>query len=196
MNNQSNTNDSAERSENLQQRDNSIEDIHNDMDVLVPNPPILSNVVQPSPTKSLSPLRLYIDENPSVPLSSAAITTTTTIVTSNSLLATCAPTTSDETAMQNNLIDTASSITVQHSSLSPSESASLTKKIQKNQTASQLLAPSTTVKRRMASSEALKEIKNLMLVVNAKDAEIKKLTDQNEKLKNELNEISKHSISM
>jgi phage shock protein A len=48
----------------------------------------------------------------------------------------------------------------------------------------------------MASSEAIKEIKLLQSTVNLRDAEIKKLKDQNEQLKNELEKISKCSMSM
>lgn len=199
MNNQTSTNDSTDRPESLQQQINPVQQNHNDMNVPVSNSPILSNIVESIPARSPSPFLLCIDENTSVPSPSAissAVTTKTTTLTSDSLLAKYSTTTSDEIPLQNNLINTDSSITIQRSSLSSAESPSLTKTIQNNRAASRILAPSTTIKRMMASSEAIKEIKLLQSTVNLRDAEIKKLKDQNEQLKNELEKMSKCSMSM
>jgi hypothetical protein len=151
----------------------------------------LLNIAEPNPTRPPSPLQLYISQDSPVPLSpptsSAAVTTAT--VTSYSLSSKCSSTSINGISMPDNLGDTASSITIQRSSsLSPEIPPLITK------TAINPLVPSTTIKRKTSSGEALKEIKHLQLLMKSKDAEITKLSEQNKKLKHEVENISTYSV--
>ncbi|CAF1279496.1 unnamed protein product [Adineta steineri] len=93
------------------------------------------------------------------------------------------------------MVNTASSIVVQRSLSLSSEPPPLTiTATSRDPVTSRPLVPSTTIKRKMAGGEALKEIKHLQSLVKSKDSEINKLTEQNKKLKLELETISKHSI--
>jgi len=67
-------------------------------------------------------------------------------------------------------------------------------KTSKNSPASRILVASTTIKRKMAAGDTLKELKRLQSLVESKDNEISKLTEQVKKLKEELEQFGQHSI--
>jgi len=200
MNNEINPNHLTESSENFQQQDDSLEPNHNDKSELISKSSILANVVGSTLTRSPPPLQSSTIQCSSVPYSpptssaAAAATTTVAIATSNSLPSKCSKTVINRISIHDDMIDTASSISVQRSSsLSSTLVPSVTTKAIKP-TGSRSLVPSTTIKRKTSSGEALKEIKHLQTTVKAKDAEITKLTEQNKKLKQELEKFSGNSI--
>ncbi len=201
MNNEINSNHLTESSENFQQQDDSLEPNHNDKSEFISKSSILANVVGSTLTRSPPPLQSSIIQCSPVPYSSptssaaaAAATTTAAISTSNSLPSKCSKTVINRISIHDNMIDTASSISVQRSSsLSSTLVPSVTTKAIKP-TGSRSLVPSTTIKRKTSSGEALKEIKHLQTTIKAKDAEITKLTEQNKKLKQEVEKFSGNSI--
>jgi hypothetical protein len=196
MNNQTSKNILTESPEKLQRQDDSLEQQHNGKRASISNSSILLNIAEPNPTRPPSPLQLYISQDSPVPLSpptsSAAVTTAT--VTSYSLSSKCSSTSINGISMPDNLGDTASSITIQRSSSLSPEIPPLITKTAINPAASRSLVPSTTIKRKTSSGEALKEIKHLQLLMKSKDAEITKLSEQNKKLKHEVENISTYSV--
>jgi hypothetical protein len=200
MNNEINSNHLTESSENFQQQDDSLEPNYNDKSELISKSSVLANVVGSNLTRSPPPLQSSIIQCSPVPYSSptssaaAAAATTAAISNSNSLPSKCSKTVINRISIHDDMIDTASSISVQRSSsLSSTSVPSVTTKAIKP-TGSRSLVPSTTIKRKTSSGEALKEIKHLQTTIKAKDAEITKLTEQNKKLKQEVEKFSGNSI--
>jgi hypothetical protein len=111
----------------------------------------------------------------------------------------------DETSKECNitgvdsLITTHQSIPLPSGSPLPSASASpssmtTNSKTSRNSPASRILVASTTIKRKTVASDTLKELKRLQQLVESKDNEISKLTEQVKKLKEELEQVAQYSI--
>ncbi|CAF1437806.1 unnamed protein product [Rotaria sordida] len=198
MNNQTDMNltDSPQK---RPRQDDSFEKKHNHKRGLPSNSSISSNTVEMILTRSPSPLLSILDKDVAVPLSSPTpsfpVITQTTI--SNSLPSKESTTAINETTIQDNTTNTASLIATQQLTPLPSGLSPLIPtqaKTSINPSSTRPVVASTTIVRKSASSDALKEIKRLQSLVKSKDAEITKLTEEMEKLKEEVKKNAEYSI--
>ncbi|CAF3356813.1 unnamed protein product [Rotaria sp. Silwood2] len=180
-------------------QDDSFEQQHNLKRKLASNPSISSNTIETPLSRSPSPLLSSLDQDVAFPLSSLTPSfLTTKTATLNSLSSKCSTTAANETSIQDNMADTASSLTLQQPLSLPSAVSPLipTKaKASINPSITRPVVVSTTIKK-MATGDALNEIKRLQSLVNSKDAEISQLTEQIKKLEQKVKKIAEHSICM
>lgn len=100
-----------------------------------------------------------------------------------------------EKSKQDNAGHTSSSIILQRSSISESQPViSTTSRPSNDLSASRTVVRSTTIKRKMASGDALKEIKHLQSLVKSRDEEIDQLRKQLKKIKQEVKDGAEFSM--
>jgi hypothetical protein len=188
--------DSTESPQKRRRQDDSPEQSYNDKRRSIPYSSIPSNVVETRSIRSPSPLQAPLSQDfafrlPTPTLS--ALNTTTTV--SNSLLSNCSTTVSNEITMEDNVVDTTASAIMQQplsSTLPPLITTTPTNST--NRSLTRTVVPSTTITRKTTPSNALNELKRLRLLLQSKDEENKKLTEQIKKLKKEAERNAQYSI--
>jgi hypothetical protein len=181
--------DSTESPQKRQRQDDSSERSYNDKRRSIPYSSIPSNEVETRSIRSPSPLQASLSQDFAfrlpAPTLSALNTTATTV--SNSLLSNCSTTASNEITMEDNVADTTAPIIMQQP-LSPTlpPSITTTPTNSTNRSLTRTVVPSTTITRKTTPSNALNELKRVRSLVQSKDKDIKKLTEQIKKLKEEV----------
>jgi hypothetical protein len=181
--------DLTESPQKRQRQDDSSELNYNDKRRSIRYSSIPSNVVETRSIRSPSPLQASLSQDFAfrlpAPTLSALNTTATTV--SNSLLSNCSTTASNEITMEDNVADTTAPIIMQQP-LSPTlpPSITTTPTNSTNRSLTRTVVPSTTITRKTTPSNALNELKRVRSLVQSKDKDIKKLTEQIKKLKEEV----------
>jgi hypothetical protein len=185
--------DSTESPQKRQRQDDSSERSYNDKRRSIPYSSVPSNEVETRSIRSPSPLQASLSQDFAfrlpVPTLSALNTTTTTV--SNSLLSNCSTTASNEITMEYNVADTTAPIIMQQP-LSPTlpPSITTTPTNSTNRSLTRTVVPSTTITRKTTPRNALNELKRVRSLVQSKDKDIKKLTEQIKKL---IEEVEKNA---
>jgi hypothetical protein len=185
--------DLTESPQKRQRQDDSSELNYNDKRRSIRYSSIPSNVVETRSIRSPSPLQASLSQDFAfrlpAPTLSALNTTVTTV--SNSLLSNCSTTASNEITMEDNVADTTAPIIMQQP-LSPTlpPSITTTPTNSTNRSLTRTVVPSTTITRKTTPRNALNELKRVRSLVQSKDKDIKKLTEQIKKL---IEEVEKNA---